>query len=332
LRAEGFLDNAFFVEHQMQLISDYGFKQIVIPYMPTRWMNRRDAGEASGEAAELAGVILKFALRKRRPIVLHDIYVHRSVYYAAVAAGWPQALIFRPLRHVADPVAWLRTVAPAISVVFWLGRPGYERRAKNISIFGVDDVVRQPLRERSLWEGDSARKLRVVVTAGGGGRPDSETFLNTAIAAVDILSRRRGRNVEAQIVTGPFYRGQVRIPRSSPAEVALIGYLPPFYSVSVGTSVVVAQAGYNTFHELGRSAVPHVLVPGDQYVGGDDQPKRAATRAGEHGVYVAACDPADIAKGIEAVSAEPVRAVPSAPRRCVGAWQIASLLEVMADA
>ena len=75
----------------------------------------------------------------------------------------------------------------------------------------------------------------------------------------------------------------------------------------------------------------HVLVPGTYGV--DDQGERARSRSGESGVFVAECDPFDIARGIGRVLTAPLSEGRStAESRPGGAWQIAALLEVMSGA
>jgi hypothetical protein len=324
LRGRG-LSSAFFVEHEKQMIEDYRFDQTVIPRFRGVF---RDQQEVTSRARDLARTIVELALEGTRPFVLHDVFVHRALYDAAVDGGWPQALIYRARRDVEDPASWLRTIAPAVSVVFEIGKDGFVREDDDISVYGVDDVVRKPLGEMPLWGADPA-ELRIMITAGGGGRPDSEAFVNAAIAAADAVGRRCGCSVEARVVTGPFYRWDVRVPASSPVEFTVTGYVSPTHSLYWGTSVVVAQSGYNTFQELGRSGIPHVLVPSGEF-GVDDQRRRAASRTEEADVQVVECDPVAIAKAIEHVIAAPRRNEWPTPAGAAGASQIAAAIASMA--
>jgi predicted glycosyltransferase len=91
-----------------------------------------------------------------------------------------------------------------------------------------------------------------------------------------------------------------------------------------GSSVVVAQSGYNTFHELGLSGVPHVLVPGGDF-GVDDQKRRAESRTDDD-VRVVDCDPVSIAKAIEDATAAPPRQEWPSGDGTHGAAQIAARL------
>ena len=301
LRREGELQSTIFGRHEVELITDYGFNQVVLPQYNGQMMElavaRRIPSPSYVRSPEhaLAQTIVEMTLRGRRPIILHDVFVHRALYQVAVAAGWLQALIFRPRLGIEDPAEWLRTVAPAVSVVFVLGQPDFEGRDQDVQLFGVEDVVRPLMGNESLWDDDSSSEVRIVVTAGGGGQPDSEAFVNAAITAVDMVSRRTNRKVGARIVTGPYYRGETRLPVLTPAEMTLTCYLPPTHSLYAGTSVVVSQAGYNTIHELESSGVPCVLVPVAQRVGSDDQLRRAEEHGVREGVYVADPDPSDIA-------------------------------------
>jgi Glycosyltransferase family 28 C-terminal domain len=331
LRREGALESTFFVRHEMELIADYGFQQTLLPRYEWYLMELGGANESRDPAHELAQVIVEMTLRGKQPIILHDVFIHRAVYEVAVDAGWPQAMIYRHRLGVDGPAKWLRTVAPAVSVAFVIGQPGYEERDGDLHIVGVEDVLRTPLGERSLWKELSADEVRIVVTGGGGGHGGCEAFLNAAIAAVDIVSHRTERRVRARIVTGPYFRGETRFPTSSRAQITLSRYIPPTRSLYADATVVVAQAGYNTVHELNSLAIPYVLVPLNSRVGYDDQGGRAEAFRGRTGVYVARCSPFDIAAGIEAAMASPKLVRPeSGERRPQGAFQIATVLEALA--
>ena len=109
----------------------------------------------SDECRRVRGII-ELTLGGRTPVVLHDVFVHRPLYEAAVAGGWPQALILRQRRDVRDPVDWLREVAPEVSTVFAIGAAGTVQEHKDIRVYGVEDVVRRPLGDLPLWTADAA--------------------------------------------------------------------------------------------------------------------------------------------------------------------------------
>jgi len=321
------LSSLFFADDHRQLIEDYGFAQLALPRFPGAFMG--SAAEPS-PAGDLSRGIVELALAGARPVVLHDVFVHRALYDAAVAGGWPQALIYRSRTDVKNPVEWVRRTVPAIGTIFWIGKQGLVREDADICVYGVDDVARHPLGELPLWT-EPLADLRVMVTAGGGGRPDAEAFLHAAIAAVDIVSRRSAETVAAHLVTGPFYGGPIRLAASSPASYAITRYVPPTHSLYWGSSVVVSQSGYNTVTELGRSGVPHVLVPSDNF-GSDDQRQRAVDRAltGATEIQVVDADAEEIAKAIEYLTAKPpAEWTPVLPR---GASQIAEALRALAGA
>jgi hypothetical protein len=317
---------AFVEEHTQQLIKDYRIPQIVLPRYPGVFMESKDEPSRN---RELAQAVIELSLQDHEPIVLHDVFVHRALYDAAATNGWPQAFIHRDRANVEDPLAWLQATATAVSVMFWIGADGLVQERAGLSAYGIEDIVRIPLGDAPLWKADSA-DLRVMVTAGGGGRQDAAQFVNAAIAAVDIVSRRREGSVEARVVTGPYYREEVRVPARSPAAYTVSGYVPPTHSLYWGSSVVVAQSGYNTFQELGRIAVPHVLVPSGNF-GADDQQRRADSRGDAPDVRVVPCDPAAIADAIEQVVAATRLDAWPAPPEDDGAHQIAAALAVMAE-
>jgi hypothetical protein len=324
------MSSLFFVDEHRQLIEDYGFAQVALPHVPGVSIDVAELASSAKDrspAHDLCLGVVELALAGTRPVVLHDVFVHRPLYDAAVAGGWPQALIYRARADVADPIDWVRRTAPAVGTVFWIGKQGLVRENADVCVYGVDDVARRPLGDLPLWT-EPLADVRVMVTAGGGGRPDAGAFLHAAIDAVDTVSRRSTQTVAAQLVVGPFYRGPVRLPASSPASYTVTRYVPPTHSLYWGSSVVVAQSGYNTLIELGRSGVPHVLVPSEGF-GVDDHKRRAVARGS--GIQVVAADVDEIAKAIEYLAT-----VPSAewtpPILPEGANQIAEALRALAGA
>jgi UDP-N-acetylglucosamine:LPS N-acetylglucosamine transferase len=110
--------------------------------------------------------------------------------------------------------------------------------------------------------------------------------------------------------------------------------VPQTHSMYTDTTVVVAQAGYNTVQELAAMGTPSVLVPIPAAAGlEDDQEGRATARQGARGVYVADPDPDDIASGILAVLDTPLTpaTIDTGPGQR-GASQIATVLEVLSEA
>ena len=107
--------------------------------------------------------------------------------------------------------------------------------------------------------------------------------------------------------------------------------MPPTHSLYWGSSVVVSQSGYNTFHEVGGSGIPHVLVPSVAFAD-DEQPQRAASATTEPDVALAACDPTSIANAVEQVLAAPRRDVWPSPAGADGGRQIALAVAAFAGA
>lgn len=308
------LSSLFFTEHRIGLIDEYGFEQVVLPpyagsLLGDVWWNR-DEGTPStvARAAELARTILSAVLAGRRGMVLHDVVVHEQLYLLARARKFRQALVYRPRSDVADPPAWLAERAPGVANMYLIGERESVRR-NGVRAHAVPNVRREPRGDRSVWTGEQTG-VRVAVSAGGGGHDDAESFVHTAVEAVARFADTASDPVSAFVVPGPFYGGDVVLPRNIDATVALRYYLPPEFALHRGTDVQVCQGGYNTIQELAASGAKAVVVPGRRMI--DDQAARARELAARApNLRVSGGDPAAIAAYLTELLAMP--AVPARP-------------------
>ncbi len=278
------LESLFFVEHHQQLIDDYQLPQVVVPSHPHSlvaedWWIGKSNGMDYPRARNLSASIVRDATRHMDCVIVHDVVVHRSLYDEAVAKGWSQSLVYRDRKDVDDPVAWIQINAPEINVLYWLGKPHIRQQFNDLQVVGVHDVVRPLLGENSIWSPEAMGPdcLRVVITAGGGGHPDAQQFLQNSIDAIAGFSEKCSKAMFLVVVTGPYFRGVIRIPKRFNATATVTPYLNPTLSQYIDTSLLISQGGYNTFNEARQYNQPVVIVPGNRML--DDQVARGMSAA-----------------------------------------------------
>ncbi|WP_078916706.1 glycosyltransferase [Streptomyces viridochromogenes] len=299
--------SSFFVGHEHRIIADYDFEQIVIP--------ERTYGDPPGLEARKSD-IRRAVIREVMTdgdVVLHDVVVHPELYELGMTHRCRQGYIYRERKDQADPTAVLRAVeASAVDVAYVLGRAGLSDVRHGIRVMGVPDVVRQRLGGESIWEpGDPG--LRVLVTSGGGGHDDAESFLNAAITGIARMCADRALRATVRVVTGPYFRGGVALEPNPYVSLRVTSYVDPHHSLYADTDVIVSQGGYNTVQELKLAGVPAVAVAGERML--DDQHARLAELAARDHVTVSGSTPEEIGKQLAALLDTPAgTAIPTTPR------------------
>lgn len=115
----------------------------------------------------------------------------------------------------------------------------------------------------------------ITSTVGGGGFADSAAWLMDVVwrahrQLVGYLPRLRHI-----VVRGPLHGGPPPVPL---ARMTVVDSDPDLVHLFAASTLVVAEAGYNTATELHHAGVPSVLVPGERRL--DDQCQRATHLAG----------------------------------------------------
>lgn len=306
--------SVFFVGHEHRIISDYGFDQIVIPERTPG-----DSETAESRKSRIRKAVIREVLSPG-DVILHDVVVHPELHELAAAGGCFQGYIYRERKDQADPVPMILATAPAIDTIYVLGQDGDTRIRQGIRVRGVPDVVREGLGDKSVWV-DGDEDLRIVVTAGGGGHPDAEPFLNAALAGVARLCAARAVRASVLAVTGPYFRGTVTVPPSAHVGVRVTPYIGPDHSLYAGADAVVAQGGYNTVQELKHNGVRAVTVPGERML--DDQHLRLSALAKRDHVVVSRPDPAEIGERLSELLHLPLVSPAATGPRAAGAVEIA---------
>lgn len=112
--------------------------------------------------------------------------------------------------------------------------------------------------------------LVVVSTVGGGGFDDSAAWLLDLVFAAHRQWQPRLPRLRHIVVRGPLAAGSAP---DAPAGLTLVDADPDLVHLFAIADLVVAEAGYNTVHELRRLGVPALLAPGVR--AWDDQAGRA---------------------------------------------------------
>ncbi len=131
----------------------------------------------------------------------------------------------------------------------------------------TDAAGQARVRQRyGLAEGDTI----VTSTLGGGGFDDSAGWLlDVVLAAHDELSTRVAR-LRHIVVRGPLSARAQPEPRPG---LTVVDADPDLVHLLALSTLVVAEAGYNTVQEIQQVKVPALLVPGERRY--DDQAGRA---------------------------------------------------------
>lgn len=117
-----------------------------------------------------------------------------------------------------------------------------------------------------LSDGDTV----VTSTVGGGGYDDSARWLLDVVLAAHQELEARIPRLRHVVVRGPLSAGPEP---SARAGLTVVDSDPDLVHLLAISTLVVAEAGYNTVQELRQVAVPALLVPGERRY--DDQVGRA---------------------------------------------------------
>lgn len=116
----------------------------------------------------------------------------------------------------------------------------------------------------------------LVITAGGGGHPDTMAFLELALAGAARL-RQQWPDLVTLLIPGPLFQAWEQLPAAEGTRV--LPYDPRFTETCATADLVFAQAGYNSANELALLGTPTIMVPAVR--GFDDQFERAAQLASQ---------------------------------------------------
>jgi hypothetical protein len=307
------VDSAFFVSHEHRLISDYGFDQIVIPER-----SAADSPEAELKKAAIRKAVIQEVMEPH-DVILHDVAIHAELYELGVAQGLFQGYIYRARKDQSDPARFIADRAPDVDVVYVLGKAGETDHRHGIRLLGVADVVRRRRGEKPIWGSDDDG-IKVVVMAGGGGHADAEAFIDAAVSGVLHACAAQDLRATLSVITGPYFRGTVRVPPAPHVKVRVQSYLGPEYSPYEGTDAVVSQGGYNTVQELKLSGVRAVAVPGERLR--DDQHARLSELDVHDSVAVSSADAGQISASLAKLLLSPAGA-PVSGTQPRGAFEIA---------
>ncbi len=118
--------------------------------------------------------------------------------------------------------------------------------------------------------GLGANDVVITSTVGGGGFDESAAWLLDLVFAAHARWRTAMPELRHLVVRGPLASGQTQAP---PAGMTLIDADFDLVHLFAISTLVVAEAGYNTINELRHVRVPALLVPGARTY--DDQTARA---------------------------------------------------------
>lgn len=238
----------------------------------------------------------------RPGLTIHDTLVWRPLYDAARDSSSRQAIVLRSRNEI--NAAWLRLkcTAPHWDCVVVADESGTRASDELASGFDaplffagrVGRFAREGRdRVRSQIGLTTADKL-IVVTPGGGGYPDTDAFIATALRAADSVNRIRGDMV-AVVVAGPLYRGRLIFRTQLPT--VLVDHYPTMPNLLAACDVIIARAGFNTVHESIQAGVPTILVPANRGI--DSQHARARELSALNNVFAVAETIEDIGSALK---------------------------------
>ena len=112
----------------------------------------------------------------------------------------------------------------------------------------------------------------ITSTVGGGGFDDSAAWLLDLVCEAHARWRALVPRLRHIVVRGPLAAATTTA-AAVPDGLTLVDADPDLVHLMAISTLVVAEAGYNTVHELRHVGVPAVLAPGSRTY--DDQPARA---------------------------------------------------------
>jgi radical SAM protein with 4Fe4S-binding SPASM domain len=140
------------------------------------------------------------------------------------------------------------------------------------NIVFIDPIVR---REAASTAADMRNKygtnetdLVILATAGGGGFPDAEAFVDCCKNAFEALQKQHS-NWKFVLVSGPLLEKKVK----SHSHICVVPFEHDFPGLLSIADLVISQAGYNTVNEIIYHKKPAIIIPSKKP--NDDQFERA---------------------------------------------------------
>ncbi len=134
-------------------------------------------------------------------------------------------------------------------------------KIKNLKI--VKPIINGNFKERK-----KSRKLRILVTCGGGGRPSSKIFLNLVLKSIKKI-KKYNKKIVFTLIKGAFNNKQIKYIKN----IRLIDWTKDMISYFKNSDLVISEAGFFTAYELLENKLPGILVPGYRTI--DNQELRA---------------------------------------------------------
>jgi predicted glycosyltransferase len=209
-------------------------------------------------------------------LIVYDCFPSLAFVKAATHRGVPSVLCLRKMK---DYPAYMERGGPKLAL----------RASESILVPHSPEEAELPevLERRAVFVGPIVRALPVdplplqtrlglqdqrvlVITAGGGGHPDTMHFLRLALQAAEML-RSSHPDLVVLLIPGPLFRAWEELKLTDATRV--LPFDPHFLETCATADLVFAQAGYNSANELTYLGTPTVMVPAHR--GFDDQFERA---------------------------------------------------------
>ena len=253
-----------------------------LPYViiPTLKSFRRNGSWAQWPKHECSGLLnsmVSSVVNELAPdLVVYDCFPSLAFVTAAARLGIPSVLCLRKMK---DYEAYMQE--SRVQAVL--------RACQSILIPHTEEEAALPdaLKFRAVYTGVIVKPLPInptpiqlrlalpgnrvlVVTAGGGGHTDTPAFLALALKGAERL-RATFEDLTILLIPGPLFQAWDKL--SIPAGTYLLPFDPQLVETCATADLVIAQAGYNSAHELALLGTPTIMVPAER--GFDDQFERA---------------------------------------------------------
>lgn len=123
----------------------------------------------------------------------------------------------------------------------------------------------------------SADETVVTSTVGGGGFDASADWLHGLVTEAHCHWVDRRPRLRHLVIRGPLAPSRAADQAAPPPGLSVVASDPDLVHLLAISTLVVAEAGYNTVHELRLAGTPSVLIPGPRTY--DDQEGRARSMA-----------------------------------------------------
>lgn len=228
------------------------------------------------ELQQLTSSICLALIKNLRPdVIVFDCLPNAAIIAAAAECEVPMVLCLRKIKnfdHYCEQMADTFAQMERILIPHESGDFEIPSAIQTKSVF-VGQIVRPDVEFHAMPTRSSINK-DVVITGGGGGYPNTVCFYNLAIRALSTI-QEADPTVRATLLTGPLFNdwGHLQLR----AGIKVCPFTPDMISLFARSTLVIAQAGYNTVAELRQLGVRGILVPAERAF--DDQFERAQTAA-----------------------------------------------------